>query len=146
MHSELQSEMGGTGAIPRVEEPLSIAFPELSAGRRALRRCLRASPSTLLLALLLALPLAPARRLKCRRSARCPSGFCVHKGASTDPLKKSGTQNSTWTCCGSTRSHPDPGPASVCTLPQSPQMLRLDPAQTLEALSSCWQSSQRQRQ
>ena len=44
---------------------------------------------------------------------RCPSGRCVHDAASTDPLKTSGTQNSTWTCCGSSGSRPGPGPASV---------------------------------
>ena len=55
-------------------------------------------------------------------------------------------EQSTWTFCGSNGSNPDPGPSSVCTLPQSPQMLRLDPSQTLEYLLSCWQNSQRQQQ
>ena len=81
----------------------------------------------------------------------CSSGCSVHKAAArilgcqcVEEVRN--PEHSTWTFCGSTETNPDPGPASVCTLPQSPQMLRLDPSQTLEYLLSCWQSSQRQQQ
>ena len=132
--------MGGAGALPRAEEPLRSAFPEPSAGRRALRGCLRASPSTLL-----ALPLAPAPRLKCRRSAQVSlRSLCsrrCHHGSVEDvrnPEQYLDLLREHW-------KPPRPRPRSV-TLPQSAQVLRLDPAQTQEALSCRWQSSRRQRQ